>query len=400
MNRQPFGTPPRRWEDKLNRVWVRATRGFRRRQLKRLQNIVAVEPTNLAVVKRAQQAGCGILIIANHSAHYDSNSLYVAADQINSPMYFMTAWQVFQVSSRWECKAMQMMGCFSVDRDGTDRQAFKRASEILQRERFPLVIFPEGDIYHTSDRVKPFREGAAAIALSAARKNRRKTVVVPTGIRFSYIDDPTPRLHEVATKLEQRINLRPAPSQSLQSRIGRVTSTLLTMKEREYLGQEQQGEIAERIESLTERILEDLSDRYQGAIEGTIPEQVQTIRQQVTRNADRFHRQRDLEALFLVIQLYSYPADYLSDDPSLERLAETVDKLEEDVLGAEYPSIKGRRKVSIMFDEPIDVVANGNRRGDIQSLTTQMQSRVQAMVDQLARPVAECSRVREQQPCA
>ena len=64
----------------------------------------------------------------------------------------------------------------SIDRESTDRQAFKTAVNILQSQPVPLVIFPEGDIYHTTDRVTPFREGAAAIALSAARRNDRPVV--------------------------------------------------------------------------------------------------------------------------------------------------------------------------------------------------------------------------------
>ena len=39
-----------------------------------------------------------------------------------------------------------------------------------------------------------------------------------------------------------------------------------------------------------------------------------------------------MEDLFFVIQLYSYPGDYVAEKPSIERIAETLDKFEEDVL--------------------------------------------------------------------
>jgi len=44
-----------------------------------------------------------------------------------------------------------------------------------------------------------------------------------------------------------------------------------------------------------------------------------------------------MDDLFFVIQLYSYPGDYVAERPVIERIAETLDKFEEDVLQATYP---------------------------------------------------------------
>ena len=61
-----------------------------------------------------------------------------------------------------------------------------------------------------------------------------------------------------------------------------------------------------------------------------------------------------MDDLFFVMQLYSYPGDYLADNPTIERLAETLDKFEEDVLGARHPfTVRGRRTVSIRFGKPL-----------------------------------------------
>ena len=43
--------------------------------------------------------------------------------------------------------------------------AFRQAVEILQSRPNPLVIFPEGEVYHLNQRITPFREGPAAMAL-------------------------------------------------------------------------------------------------------------------------------------------------------------------------------------------------------------------------------------------
>jgi len=50
-------------------------------------------------------------------------------------------------------------------------KALKTAIDILQnRKKHPPLIFPEGDVYHMNGRITAFRDGAAAIALLAARR--------------------------------------------------------------------------------------------------------------------------------------------------------------------------------------------------------------------------------------
>ncbi|MCA9188559.1 MAG: 1-acyl-sn-glycerol-3-phosphate acyltransferase, partial [Planctomycetales bacterium] len=166
--------------------FVKLSRGYRRRQLFRGQQVVGVDADGLEHVREAVRQGHGVLITPNHSTHYDSAALYLALDTIRQPVYFMTAWQVFAMSTGWERWAMQHLGCFSIDRESSDRQSFKQAVEILKQSPQPLVIFPEGDIYHVNDRVFPFREGAAAIALSAARKGERPVSMIPCAIKFWY----------------------------------------------------------------------------------------------------------------------------------------------------------------------------------------------------------------------
>ncbi len=65
---------------------------------------------------------------------------------------------------------LQRMGAFSVDREGSDIQAIKKAMSILQKGKYPLVMFPEGEIYHLNERLTPLNEGAATLALRVAKK--------------------------------------------------------------------------------------------------------------------------------------------------------------------------------------------------------------------------------------
>ena len=379
----------------MSHRWVRLTRRFRRRQLEHGQRLVEIDAQNRDVLARCVADGKGVLITPNHAAHYDAPALYVAADRIDLPLYIMTAWQVFAMASRFECWAMQRLGCFSIDREGTDRQAFKQAVRTLQHAAHPLVIFPEGDIFHTTDCVTSFREGAAAITIAAARRGPRPIVVLPCGIKFWYLDDPTTELHKSLRRIEQRLYLRSLDDAPLPERIHRLAEAALALKELDYLGHTRTGRLRERVTYLLQAVLQQLEERH-GTADTTAmpPERIKTLRQSVIRkleeqqvradaNGYTHELSRDMEDLFLATQLYSYRGDYLVGEPSIERLAETVDKFEEDILGLEYPTIRGRRRVTIRFGQPLEIDTSLTQRGGTAELTLTMHARVQAVLDEL-----------------
>ncbi len=394
MNRQPYGSPPRWWPPKLSPTWVKLSRRWRHRQLRDKQQIAEIISEGLEHVTDAVAAGHGVLIAPNHSAHYDSAALYAAVDKVDLPLYFMTAWQVFGMSSTLERWVMQRWGCFSIDRESTDKTAFKQAVTILKEAPHPLVIFPEGDIYHTTDRVTAFREGAAAIALSAA-KGERPIVIVPCGIRFTYIDDPTAALHELLSNLEERLYLRPLRDAPLWERIHRFAEAALALKELDYLGCTSAGRLRDRVTALTEAVLAQLEQRHGLHGNGrTPPERAKEVRRKVIASlertaldnggADRYGQlQQDMEDVFFVMQCFSYPGDYLHESPSIERLAETADKFEEDVFGVEAPTVRGRRRVRLSFGQPIEVVRSKQGRGQTIELTARMRTSVQGLLDQM-----------------
>lgn len=399
MNRQPYCRPPRWWEPKLNPWIVRRTRGHRRRQLAKQQRIQRVDVSGWERISRHWRAGDGVLIVPNHSAHYDSTALYIAGDQHDMPLHFMTAWQVFGMSRWWQQWLLQRLGCFSIDREADDRQAFKQAIELLRSGQYPLVIFPEGDIYHTTEYVTPFREGAAAIALSAAKRAERRIWAVPCGIRFWYEDDPLPEIERAITAMELSLHLRIADSMTIAERIHRLAEAALALKELDYTEHTREGSVRRRIEQLTETVLSGCERRHGFAANDDggagpttaqrVPERVKLLRKHVIQQletADESSRQleRDMEDLFFVMQLYSYRGDYLDHYPSVERIAETVDKLEEDVLQLALPNVRGRRRVQIQVGEPRHIQSVRGRDA-VSELTHWMQSCVQELVDNMSR---------------
>ncbi|MCA9204848.1 MAG: 1-acyl-sn-glycerol-3-phosphate acyltransferase [Planctomycetales bacterium] len=396
MNRQPYGTPPQWWPPRLTPWWIRATRGWRRNMLRRKQRIVEVDFHGVDILRREIDAGHGVLITPNHAVHYDSAALYLAADQVDLPLYFMVAWQVFSMSSTFECWFMQRIGCFSVNREATDRQAMKQAIHILQNEPYPLVIFPEGDVYHTTDEVTPFREGAAALALSAAKRSKREIVAVPCGIKFWYLEDVRSSILETLELLEERLFQRTHPELREQDRIHRLAEAIIALKELDYLGYTNQGRVRQRTGQLVETILQHIEQRHATPISrrGDIPNRVKALRQSVIAKLEanielpdvdippdeQRRLVRDMEDLFFVMQLYSYRGDYLDGQPSLERVAETLDKLEEDILERDLPTVRGRRRAEVRFGTPIPI-ASGESRTSVADLTMQLQQAVQAQMD-------------------
>ena len=392
MNKQPFTVPPRRWESQLSPFLFRLFRPWRNRTLRRTQRITDIQVEGAEIVQEALKAGKGVLITPNHSFHYDSYVLFEAAHRIGSPCHVLTAWQVFGMSSPFERWMLQKHGCFSIDREGVDLRAFKQAVEFVKASPHPLVIFPEGDIYHTNDRLTPFRDGAAAIALSAAKRATRPIVCIPTAIKARYVGDPTVKLQELMTRLEQRLCWKPRKHQPLAERLLEFSRGILSLKELEYVGEVRSGAIPDRVRELSSSILTRIARQHGIEEKSTfVPERVKEMRRHHIQKlqgpelpADEQQRlERDLDDLFFVVQLFSYPGDYVAENPTIERIAETLDKFEEDVLDGFYPTVRGERQATVRFGTPIEVPKESNKNTGLDDLTKQLERGVQSLLDEI-----------------
>ncbi len=66
------------------------------------------------------------------------------------------------------------MGAFSIYREGVDRQSIDLAVEILATGERPLVIFPEGAVFRTNDRLQPLLDGVAFLARTLPRSGPKR----------------------------------------------------------------------------------------------------------------------------------------------------------------------------------------------------------------------------------
>ena len=279
MNRYRMQTATQWWSPKLNATVVSLFRCIRLAKQRREERLMDVQVEGAEQVRQLLADNHAVLITPNHPTHADAYSIYAASDAVQVPFYLMTAWQVFADKSRLSRHILRWHGSFSVDRETTDLRAFRQAVEILEKRSQPLVIFPEGEVYHCNARVRPFREGAAAIALSAAKRAKRPVVCVPCGMWYEYIDDPSQELMQLMDELEREIFWRPRPDLPLHERIYRFAEVSLVIKELEFLGQAGNGPLPGRIAALIDSILQQIESAHALApATGKIPERVKELR--------------------------------------------------------------------------------------------------------------------------
>lgn len=402
MNPQPYQTPPRWWPSRLSPAFVRVWGVMRRRDLRK-QGITEIDVAGLDHVTKALADGAGVLIFANHSFHYDSYVLIEAGLRGGWCAEFLTAWQVFALTGPCGKWLLQRHGCFSINREGTDTQAFRQAVSVLVSAPHPLVIFPEGDIYHSNDRVLPFREGGAAIALSARKRAKRSILAIPCAMKCFYTADPTAELVETMNRLESHIRWRPRPDLPLLERIYRFGSGFLAVKEVEFIGRAQTGSIPDRLRHLANTILTQIQQRQGLPDKGaTFAERVRHLRGHLIRLMEEIDRtsgrrtsterlspteldrlkglQREMQDLFFVTQLSSYHGDYSAEKPTVERMAETIDKFEEDFFEMQAPTPRGRRRALVRFGKPLSLSEQQRSSGE---LTMRMERSVQQLLDEI-----------------
>jgi hypothetical protein len=277
----------------------------------------------------------------------------------------MGAREIFEVNaiSAW---ALQAMGVFSVDRDGPDLSAIKTAISLIEEGGDPLVMFPEGEIYHHHRRLDPLNEGVASILLKAAGRlaSNKKAFLVPVGLRFFHDPSVEDTFRDRLSRLEDRIGWTPRPAMPTDDRVLRLATGVLALKETEFLGYAGHGGIQDRLAQLSDNLLTDVESRYpRDGKASTPPERVRALRYRIRRRlldtdtppdaAQRHQLLDDLDRVFTALQAHSYIGDYITVDPTLDRRAEMIMKLEEDLLG--FPNYPVPRTVRVTAGAPIPV---------------------------------------------
>ncbi len=372
----------------LHEIWLKKNQGVESHELRHVERIQA----SLA-------AGHGILLTPNHCRYADPLALGWLAKAARCHLYAMASWHLFHQSGflSW---AMRRMGAFSVYREGVDRQAINTAIEILTTAERPLVIFPEGAVTRTNDRLHAMLEGVAFIARTAAKRraaedSSRRVVIHPIAIKYLFRGDIDEAANGVLTDIEQRLSWRPQRDLPTDERISKVGHALLTLKELEYFGQAFSDDLATRLQRLIDRLLGQWEEEWLGGVQsGKVVPRVKALRMKILPDMvegridaeERQRRWRQLEDIYLAQQVSCYPPDYLATHLSIDRLLETIERYEEDVMG--QPRVHGKLHAVIEVGEAIEVptVRERGRRPD--PLIVQLEEQLQGMLDELSQESA------------
>jgi 1-acyl-sn-glycerol-3-phosphate acyltransferase len=336
--------------------------------LGRKYQITRVEAKGMDVIAALCSQGHSVLLAPNHSDHSDPHVIMELCARHGLRPAFMGAREIFEVNPicRW---ALQSMSVFSVDRDGPDLSAIKTAISLLEKGGDPLVIFPEGEIYHHHRRLDPLNEGVASILLKAATRlaEGKKAYLIPVAMRFFHDVSVEQTFRDRLSRLEDRIGWTPRPAMPTDDRILRLATGVLALKETEYLGRAGSGTIQERLSQLCDNLLGEVETRYPRNEKASTPPDATQRRQLLD----------DLDRVFTALQAHSYIGDYITVDPTTDRRAEMIMKLEEDLLG--FPFYPVPRTVNIAVGKPIavsDLIASGEiqPKGGALALTARLES--------------------------
>lgn len=314
------------------------------------------------------KSNASFLITPNHCDHSDPHVLMHLSRIYKIPIHFMAAKEIFDINKGLNGKILQRAGIFSIDREGTDLKAIKQAMKIVFNAKYPLVMFPEGEIYHLNEKLTDMNQGAAMIMLRTAKKMKKEkrtngVFIFPTALKYTYIDDITPTFPQVLKRLEEKLLWKPQESLDLVERIYKFGEALLGIKEKEYLDRTLEGSLDVRLSTFREILISRMEIYYFQALQsGKHAERIRKLRGKIRsfllydkkpekEMLEKYYN--DLDILHFAFQLYSYPGQYLKEKASQERIAETLLKFEEDLFH-EY-KIKGRRSAEVYFCPAINL---------------------------------------------
>jgi hypothetical protein len=164
-------------------------------------------------------------------------------------------------------------------------------------------------------------------------------VIHPLAIRYVFEGDIEATVTPVLEDLEARLAWRPHRELPLVERVLKVGSAMLALKEIEYCGEPQGGEIVARVQQLIEHILGPLEEEWlKGRQSGDVVHRVKVLRKAILPDMkgdalpppEQERREKHLADIYLAQQLFNYPSGYFTPAPTPERILETVERFEED----------------------------------------------------------------------
>jgi 1-acyl-sn-glycerol-3-phosphate acyltransferase len=309
------------------------------KHLHKKMGVQRLEIHGLDHLRQSLQQGAGIILTPNHCRWADGLVMAAMGLQLKQYFFYLVSYHLFK-QGRWQRWSLRRLGSYSVLREGADHESIRATSQILSSAERPVVIFPEGTWFRQNDRLGPLQEGVGLIARHAAKSAVRPIVVHPIAIKYWMLDDPRPALHQRLGRLEARLGWHPQDHLDLIPRIEKFGGALLAIKEIEHLGQAQEGDLARRIHGLADTLIRrfEVENGIKENTEGFL-DRIRQLRQRLVRRlaetidhpTENATIRRTLDVLLFCENLTSHSQAYLHERPSMERLVEAVQRIEETV---------------------------------------------------------------------
>jgi len=365
--------------------------------LPRRHQIVRVEVRGQETFLRERRRGDRLVFMPKHPTHSDPQIMLEAMRQLGVATQFMAAYDVF-LRSRLNAVIMSRCGAFSVDREGLDTHALKHAHAVLLEGRHALTIFPEGNVFLQNDILTPFNEGAAFLSLKAAKElsTENRVLVVPVAIKASYIADVRQSVFERIRGLAKVVDVDLSGSDDPLAWLRLVGYQALRRNQRiRGLSESSGGGSKTIIHQAVSSLLDRLEDKVglpkldqKSLLERVcrVRRAIHQVRTDETRSADHSAAASWADEALLAFKVASYLGDYVHRRPTLDRYAETVEKLDEDI-HSRLAEPFGRRHVYVKFGASIDssdyLSGPGKLRHAAERLTATCEQAVQRGLDEI-----------------
>ncbi len=372
--------------------WCRFARLFFQRHLAGSVRVTRFQCRGEEHLAQSLRDGAGVMLAANHCRWSDGAVLARLGVELDRYFYYLVSYHIFKqtkLTGWW----INRLGCYSVWREGTDREAIRATANTLAAADRPVVVFPEGTWFRQNDRLGPLQDGLTLMLRLAAKQTDRPLCVHPVAIKYWNLEDPRPALSQRLGKLESRLGWRPQTDLEMVARIEKLGSALLAVKEVEYFGRPQEGPLDARIGGLATFIVGGLEKYYFGKeFDGATIERIRRLRQRLARqlqekqdDADEVARLfANLDTLLFCENLSAQSLEYLRELPGPERLSETVQRIEETIDDAqEVPATDLGAFVEV--GPALDArsyLAHGGR-GDADPLMQELSASLQGQLDRM-----------------
>lgn len=316
-------------------------------------------------IEKLRSSSSGLILVANHSDELDPRICMEISRLSKRRFTFMANSEIYKEwfgIARW---CLQYIGAFSVERGAADQQARRAAIDTLRNTNNVLVIFPEGEIYNLNDCVQPFKTGAIHIGLEALQELRslnssRTVAVLPVAIKYYYQNDIAISLRKRIIKMEKHLSMNVHPS-GIRDELYSIMNQL-----NPGLDSRTADELVIRLQKARETIVNEIEEKYiktvniQGDLLSRAQKMAFFLRKQITEKKfftkeTQKQLEEDLKAIRNTIQMATWQPSYIELNPSQERLAETVIKLERVVFNIKRPRFFGKRKAYIRLLDFVDL---------------------------------------------